>query len=120
MKSRRLQRKKAIEVNNKIHKEKIERYPFVEVHWLDIVGETGWQTFDTLMKSGLGRMVSRGWLVSRKKGITRIFCDYGLKDGKEGDDEAGEDARASQVVPKIKKKKVTVKHRRRDGSEDDL
>ena len=57
MKSRRL---KKIQPNPKIHKEKIDKYPFVEVHWLDIVGEAGWQTFDQLHTSQLGRMISRG------------------------------------------------------------
>ena len=39
MRSKRLFRKKAenIQPDKKIHKEKIEKYPFVEVHWLDIV-----------------------------------------------------------------------------------
>jgi hypothetical protein len=99
MKSKRLHRKKTLEINTKFSKEKIERYPFVEVHWLDIVGETGWQTFDQLMKSGLGRMVSRGWLVSREKGITRIFCDYGLKDGKEGDEGHIETIGGTTIIP---------------------
>ena len=39
-----------------------------------------WQSFDQLKRAQLGRMVSRGWLVSRAKGVTRIFADYGLKD----------------------------------------
>ena len=96
MKSRRL---KKIQPNPKIHKEKIDKYPFVEVHWLDIVGEAGWQTFDQLMKAGLGRMVSRGWLVSREKGITRIFCDFGLKDGKEGDEGCIETIGGTTIIP---------------------
>lgn len=99
MKSRRLQRKKTLELNTKFSKEKIERYPFVEVHWLDIVGETGWQTFDQLMKSGLGRMVSRGWMVSREKGVTRIFADYGLKDGRDGDEGHIETIGGSTIIP---------------------
>ena len=99
MKSKKLNRKKTLDLNLKIHKEKIERYPFVEIHWLDIVGETGWQTFDQLMKSGLGRMVSRGWVVSRSKGITRIFSDYGLKDGKEGDEGFIETIGGTTIIP---------------------
>ena len=105
--SRRLHRKKTLDLNTKIHKEKIERYPFVEVHWLDIVGETGWQTFDQLMRSGLGRMVSRGWLVSREKGITRIFCDYGLKDGKEGDEGHIETIGGTTIIPNSVITKIT-------------
>ena len=50
MRSKRLFRKKAenIQPDKKIHKEKIDKYPFVEVHWLDIVGEAGWQTFESI------------------------------------------------------------------------
>ena len=99
MKSRRYLKKKTVDVNVKAHKEKIERYPFVEVHWLDIVGMTDWQTFDSLMKSQLGRMVSRGWLVSRAKGVTRIFADYGLKDGKEGDEGFIETIGGTTIIP---------------------
>ena len=97
--SKRLHRKKTLDLNTKIHKEKIERYPFVEVHWLDIVGMTDWQTFDSLMKSQLGRMVSRGWLVSRAKGVTRIFADYGLKDGRDGDEGLVETIGGTTIIP---------------------
>ena len=69
------------------------------MHWLDIVGETGWQTFDQLMKSGLGRMVSRGWMVSREKGVTRIFADYGLKDGRDGDEGHIETIVGTTIIP---------------------
>ena len=48
MKSRRIVRKKveAIQPNKKIHREKIQKYSYVEVHWLDIVGDAGWQSFE--------------------------------------------------------------------------
>ena len=98
---------KRIEANIKIEKDKIERYPFVEIQWLDIVGETGWQTFDQLSKAGLGRMVSRGWLYSRNKGITRIFSDYGYKDGKEGDEGSIETIGGSTIIPNSVITKIT-------------
>ena len=101
MKSRRLFKKKTdpIQPNPKIHKEKIDKYPFVEVHWLDIVGEAGWQTFDQLAQSQLGRMISRGWLLSTNKGVTRIFSDFGLKDKKEGDEGFIETVGGSTIIP---------------------
>jgi hypothetical protein len=100
MKSKRLLKKtKHIDVNIKFPKEKIEHYPFVEVHWLDIVGETGWQTFEQLKKSQLGRMISRGWMVSRAKGVTRIFADYGLKDGRDGDEGHIETIGGTTIIP---------------------
>ena len=84
MRSKRLFRKKAenIQPDKKIHKEKIDKYPFVEVHWLDI-----------------GRMISRGWLYSTDKGVTRIFSDYGLKDKKEGDEGYIETVGGSTIIP---------------------
>ena len=101
MRSKRLFRKKSenIQPDKKIHKEKIDKYPFVEVHWLDIVGEAGWQTFDQLHTSQLGRMISRGWLYSTDKGVTRIFSDYGLKDKKEGDEGYIETVGGSTIIP---------------------
>ena len=98
---------KRIEANLKIEKDKIDRYPFVEIQWLDIVGETGWQSFDQLSKAGLGRMVSRGWLYSRDKGITRIFSDYGYKDGKEGDEGIIESIGGSTIIPNSVITKIT-------------
>jgi hypothetical protein len=73
MRSKRLFRKKAenLRPDKKIHKEKIDKYPFVEVHWLDIVGEAGWQTFDQLHTSQLGRMISRGWLYSTDRPLLK-------------------------------------------------
>ncbi len=101
MKSRRIVRKKveAIQPNKKIHKEKIQKYAYVEVHWLDIVGDAGWQSFDQLKDSQLGRMVSRGWLYSTDKGVTRIFSDYGLKDKKEGDEGYIETVGGTTIIP---------------------
>ena len=98
---------KRIEADIKIEKDKIDRYPFVEIQWLDIVGETGWQSFDQLSKAGLGRMVSRGWLYSRDKGITRIFSDYGYKDGKEGDEGSIETIGGSTIIPNSVITKIT-------------
>ena len=44
-------------------------------------------------------MVSRGWLVSSAKGVTRIFADYGLKDGKEGDEGNIETIGGTTIIP---------------------
>ena len=44
-------------------------------------------------------MVSRGWLVSRGKGVTRIFADYGLKDGRDGDEGQVETIGGTTIIP---------------------
>ena len=54
----------------------IDDYPFVEIEWLDIEGDAGWSTTKDLNKEKLPVCVSKGYLVSQKNGITRIFTDY--------------------------------------------
>jgi hypothetical protein len=62
--------KKTIPLNTKKLGTKIKDYPFVEISWLD-------------NKEKLPVCVSKGYLVSQLKGVTRIFTDY-IK-AKEGD-----------------------------------
>ena len=54
----------------------IEDYPFVEIEWLDIEGDAGWSDTKSLNKEKLPTCVSKGYLVSQKNGVTRIFTDY--------------------------------------------
>ena len=68
--------KKIIPLKNKTLGNKIEAYTFVEVRWLDIEGDDGWSTLDILRKEKLPIAVSKGYLLSQKNGVTRIFRDY--------------------------------------------
>ena len=54
----------------------IDDYPFVEIEWLDIEGDAGWSSTKDLQKEQLPVCVSKGYLLSQKNGITRIFSDY--------------------------------------------
>ena len=54
----------------------ILEYPFVEIKWLDIEGDSGWSDTKSLNKEKLPTCVSKGYLLSQSKGITRIFTDY--------------------------------------------
>jgi len=54
----------------------ITQYPFVEIKWLDIEGDSGWQDTKSLKNSKLPICVSKGYLLSQAKGITRIFTDF--------------------------------------------
>ena len=54
----------------------ISTYPFVEVKWVDIEGDDGWSTLDILAKEKLPVAVSKGYLFSQEKGVTRLFRDY--------------------------------------------
>ena len=61
---------------NKKAKKEIDRYPFVEVRWFDVVSEAGWQGVRDVMKAKLPECVTKGHLLSQSKGITRIFGDF--------------------------------------------
>ena len=54
----------------------ISTYPFVEIRWVDIEGDDGWSTLDILAKEKLPVAVSKGYLFSQEKGVTRLFRDY--------------------------------------------
>jgi len=68
--------KKTIPLDIKTLGNDISKYPFVEIEWLDIEGDAGWSDTKSLNKEKLPVCVSKGYLVSQKKGITRIFTDY--------------------------------------------
>ena len=73
---RRIKNKKTIPLNLKSLGNKISAYPFVEIEWSDIEGDAGWSSTKTLNKTKLPTCVSKGYLLSQKKGVTRIFTDY--------------------------------------------
>ena len=68
--------KKVIPLNEKVLSTDISKYPFVEVRWLDIEGDDGWSTLKVLKEEKLPIAVSKGYLLSQKNGVTRIFTDY--------------------------------------------
>ena len=73
---RRIKNKKIIPLNTKNLGNDISAYPFVEIEWLDIEGDAGWSDTKSLNKEKLPTCVSKGYLVSQKNGVTRIFTDY--------------------------------------------
>ena len=73
---RRIKNKRTIPLNLKSLGSDISKYPFVEIEWADIEGDSGWSDTRALNKSKLPICVSRGYLLSQKKGITRLFGDY--------------------------------------------
>ena len=75
-KKRKIKSKKTIPLNVKSLGNNISAYPFVEIEWSDIEGDAGWSDTKDLNKSKLPICVSKGYLVSQTKGITRIFTDY--------------------------------------------
>ena len=70
------QYKKFIPLKNAPAGKNISNYPYVEIEWVDIEGDDGWSTLSTLDKDKLPVAVSKGYLLSQRKGVTRIFRDY--------------------------------------------
>ena len=98
--------KKKISINKKAKRE-LDRYPMVEIHWTDIISESGWQNITAFTKAKLPICVTKGHLLSQTKGLTRVFGDFALKDQSSGEiDEIGNTTIIpTSVVVKIKKLK---------------
>ena len=92
---RKLKNKKTIPLNVKSLGNEISKYPFVEIEWLDIEGDAGWSNTKSLNKSKLPVCVSKGYLLSQQKGITRIFVDF----IKTKDKETFEDVGNTTIIP---------------------
>jgi len=73
---RKQKNKKTIPLNLKSLGNEIEAYPFVVIDWNDVEGDAGWSSTKELNKEKLPTCVSRGYLLSQAKGVTRIFTDY--------------------------------------------
>jgi hypothetical protein len=97
-------KKRKITINKKAKKE-IERYPLVEIKWLDIVSDSSWISCKDLSKMSLPVCVTKGHLYSTSKGVTRVFADYNLLNQEQGtiDDVAQVTIIPSSVIVEIKK-----------------
>ena len=76
MTKKKRQQSKILNFNFKTLGNIIDDYPFVEIEWLDIEGDAGWSSTKDLSKEQLPVCVSKGYLLSQSKGITRMFTDY--------------------------------------------
>lgn len=75
-KPKKTQKSKILNFNFKNLGNDISDYPFVEIRWMDIEGDSGWSDTKSLKRSKLPICVSKGYLLSQSKGVTRIFTDY--------------------------------------------
>jgi hypothetical protein len=64
MKNKKLQKSKILNFNFKNLSNNILDYPFVEIKWLDIEGDSGWSDIKSLNKEKLPICVSKGYLLS--------------------------------------------------------
>ena len=107
MKTKKTQKSKILNFNFKNLSNNILDYPFVEIKWLDIEGDSGWSDIKSLNKEKLPICVSKGYLLSQSKGITRIFTDYiETKDKPTFDNIGNTTIIPTSVVQSIKKIKV--------------
>ena len=70
------EQRKIIPLDTKTLGNDITKYPYVEIEWLDIEGDAGWSSTKQLNLEQLPTCVSKGYLLSQKNGVTRIFTDY--------------------------------------------
>jgi hypothetical protein len=63
---------------NKKAKVEIERYPLVEVEWIDIVSDASWQSLKDLEKAQPARVITKGHLFSDGKGLVKVFSNETL------------------------------------------
>jgi len=70
------QNSKILNFNFKNLSNDITQYPFVEIRWYDIEGDSGWTFVKDLNNSKLPICVSKGYLLNQSNGITKIFTDY--------------------------------------------
>ena len=95
MKTKKIQKSKILNFNFKNLGNNILDYPYVEIKWLDIEGDAGWSSTKDLKNQKLPVCVSKGYLLSQKSGVTRIFVDF----IKTKDKETFEDVGNTTIIP---------------------
>jgi hypothetical protein len=97
-----IKRKLAI---NKKAKREIDKFPLVEIKWLDITSDSSWQDIENFLNAKLPICTTKGHLLSQSKGLTRVFGDFALKDEKTGqiDEIANTTIIPNSVIIEIKK-----------------
>jgi len=104
MPKKKTKNRKTILLNTKSLGNDISAYPFVEIKWFDIEGNAGWSSTKDLNNEKLPTCVSRGYLLSQLKGVTRIFTDYiKTKDKLTFDDIGNTTIIPTSVIQSIKK-----------------
>ena len=95
-------KRKKISVNKRSKNWK-DRYPLVEVQWLDICSDSSWQSIDHLKKAELPTCVTKGHLLTQSKGITRVCGDYSENDKGEIEEIGNSTIIPNSVIQNIKK-----------------
>ena len=94
--------KRKISINKKA-KHWRDRYPLVEIQWLDICSDSSWSSLEKVMQMELPVCVSKGHLLSQAKGVTRLFGDYALTNEEDIDEVGNVTIIPNNVIKSIKK-----------------
>lgn len=94
--------KRKISINKKA-KHWRDRYPLVEIQWLDICSDSAWSSLEKVMQMELPVCVSKGHLLSQSKGVTRLFGDYALTNEEDIDEVGNVTIIPNNVIKSIKK-----------------
>jgi hypothetical protein len=96
--------KRKLAINKKAKRE-IDKFPLVEIKWLDITSDSSWQDIDNFLNVKLPICTTKGHLLSQNKGLTRVFGDFALSDEKTGkiDEIANTTIIPNSVIIEIKK-----------------
>jgi hypothetical protein len=96
--------KRKLAINKKAKRE-IDKFPLVEIKWIDITSDSSWQDIENFLKVKLPICTTKGHLLSQSKGLTRVFGDFALKDEKTGqiDEIANTTIIPNSVIIEIKK-----------------
>jgi hypothetical protein len=60
---------------------KIDHFPRVRVHWIDILGDTGWADEDEFSEMKCSTCVSEGHLFTKDDTMIMTFASYEVEDG---------------------------------------
>ena len=60
---------------------KIDHFPRVRVHWIDILGDTGWANDEEFKEMECSTCVSEGHLFTKDDKIIMTFASYEIEDG---------------------------------------
>lgn len=57
------------------------KYPRIRLHWIDILGDTGWADEDEFQDMKYSTCVSEGFLFRKDENAVMTFASYEIEDG---------------------------------------
>jgi hypothetical protein len=60
---------------------KIQQFPRIRIHWIDILGDTGWADEDEFQDMECSTCVSEGFLFKKDDQVIITFASYEIENG---------------------------------------